>query len=148
MPNDSRSPLTAINNHNGVISNETRLILAVDRITWLPLLYRYNAGNIVDVSTLKATILELSTYGVSIDFSILDAGYYSEKNIKALYAAEIRFITRLSSNLKLYKELVKSHADALESHDNVVFYRVLMLPCSVQNLLRKPALISSPEMSL
>ena len=127
MRNDSRSPLTAINNHNGVISNETRLILVVDRITGLPLLYRYNAGNIVDVSTLKATILELATYGVSVDFSILDAGYYSEKNIKALYAERIRFITRLSPNLKLYKELVKNYADTLESHDNVVFYRERLL---------------------
>ena len=85
MPNDIHFPLTAINNHNGVISNETRLILAVDRITTLPLLFRYNAGNIVDVSTLKSTILELSVYGVNVDFSIPDAGYYSEKNIKALY---------------------------------------------------------------
>jgi hypothetical protein len=127
MPNDCCSPLTAINNHNGVISNETRLILVVDRVTKMPLLYRYNAGNIVDVSTLKATILELETYGVSIDFSILDAGYYSEKNVKALYAARIRFITRLSSNLKLYKELVKSHAGTLESQDNAVFYRERLL---------------------
>lgn len=127
MPNDNQSPLTAINNHNGVISNETRLILVVDRITGLPLLYRYNAGNIVDVSTLKATILELATYGVSVNFSILDAGYYSDKNIRALYAAKIRFITRLSPNLKLYKELVKSYADTLESHDNVVFYRERLL---------------------
>jgi transposase len=127
MPNNSHSPLTAINNHNGVISNETRLILAIDRITSLPLLYRYNAGNIVDVTTLKSTIQELTAYGVSVDFSILDAGYYSEKNIKALYAAEIRFVTRLSTNRKLYKELVKNHAGALQSQDNAVFYRERLL---------------------
>ena len=97
MPNDIRSPLTAINNHNGVISNETRLILAVDRITKLPLLYRYNVGNIIDVSTLKATILELETYGVNVEFSILDAGYYCAKNINSLYAEKIRFITTTKS---------------------------------------------------
>ena len=127
MPNDCHSPLTAISNHNGVISNETRLILAVDRITGLPLLFRYNPGNIVDVSTLKSTILELSTYGVSVDFSILDAGYYCEKNIKSLYAEEIRFITRLSPNLKLYKNLVRCHADTLESPENAIFYRERLL---------------------
>jgi hypothetical protein len=127
MPNDFHFPLTAINCHNGVVSNETRLILAVDRITTLPLLFRYNAGNIVDVSTLKSTILELSAYGVNVDFSILDAGYYSEKNIKALYAEKIRFVTRLSSNRKLYKDLIASHAGNLESNCNAVFYRDRLL---------------------
>ena len=127
MPNDIHFPLTAINNHNGVISNETRLILAIDRITGMPLLYRYNAGNIVDVTTLKSTILELEAYGVNVDFSILDAGYYSEKNIKALYKNHIRFITRLRPNLKLYKELVTANVDGLESRCNAVFYRDRLL---------------------
>jgi hypothetical protein len=127
MPNDIRFPLTAINNHNGVISKETRLILAVDRITKLPLLFRYNAGNIVDVSTLKSTILELSAYGVSIDFSILDAGYYSEKNIKALYTEGIRFVTRLSPNRKLYKDLVTQNIEGLESRIYAVLYRDRLL---------------------
>jgi len=124
MPNDIHFPLTAINNHNGVISNETRLILVVDRLTKLPLLYRYNAGNIVDVSTLKSTILELSAYGVSVDFSILDAGYYSDKNVKSLYADGIRFITRLAPNRKLYKNLVADHAETLESMSNAGFYGI------------------------
>jgi hypothetical protein len=127
MPNDIHFPLTAINNHNGVISNETRLILTIDRITKLPLLFRYNAGNIVDVSTLKSTIMELTSYGVSIDFSILDAGYFSENNIKALYESNIRFVTRLNSNRKLYKDLVNKHIDGLESKANAVFYRERLL---------------------
>jgi len=127
MPNDIHFPLTAVNNHNGVVSNETRLILTIDRITGLPLLYRYNAGNIVDVTTLKSTILELKAYGVNVDFSILDAGYYSEKNIKALYKDSIRFITRLRPNLKLYKELVATNMDRLESRSNAVFYRDRLL---------------------
>jgi hypothetical protein len=127
MPNDINFPLTAVNNHNGVISNEVRLILAVDRITSLPLLYRYNAGNIVDVTTLKSTLLELQAYGVNVDFSILDAGYYSQGNVKALYEDSIRFITRLRSNLTLYKNLVADHVDGLESRRNAVFYRDRLL---------------------
>jgi hypothetical protein len=127
MPNDIDFPLTAINNHNGVISNETRLILAVDRTTGLPLLYRYSAGNIVDVTTLKSTLLELEAYGVNVDFSIVDAGYYSEKNIRALYENNIRFVTRMKPNLKLYKKLVADNIDALESRENAVFYRDRLL---------------------
>jgi hypothetical protein len=141
MPNDIRFPLTAVNNHNGVISNETRLILAIDRITGLPLLYRYNAGNIVDVTTLKSTILELNAYGVNVDFSILDAGYYSEKNIKALYKDSIRFITRLRPNLKLYKALVVENIDGLESRRNAVFYRdrLLFIKCVPTELFGRKA---------
>jgi hypothetical protein len=127
MPNDIDFHLRAINNHNGVISDETRLILAVDRITKLPLLFRYNAGNVVDVSTLKSTIRELSIYGVDVDFSILDAGYYSEKNINMLYAEGIRFVTRLGTNRKLYKELVADHLEGLYSAKNAVFYRDRLL---------------------
>ena len=127
MPNDIHFPITAVNNHYGVISSEARLILVVDRLTKLPLLYQYNAGNIVEVSTLKSTILELSGYGVSVDFSILDAGYYSEKNVEVLYAAGIRFVTRLAPNRKLYKDLVASHIEGLESRNNAVFYRECLL---------------------
>jgi transposase len=136
MPNDIHFPLTAINNHNGVISNETRLILAVDRLTKLPLLYRYNAGNIVDVSTLKSTIMELSAYGVDVDFSILDAGYYSEINVQALYAENITFVTRLAPNRKLYKDMVAGYAEGLESMGNAVFYRerLLYIKCVPINL--------------
>jgi hypothetical protein len=127
MPNDIDFPLTAVNNHNGVISNETRLILAIDRITSLPPLYRYHAGNIVDVTTLKSTILELQAYGVNVDFSILDAGYYSEKNIRELYGDQIRFVTRMKPNLTLYKNLVSENVDGLESRSNAVFYRDRLL---------------------
>jgi hypothetical protein len=131
MPNDIHFPLTAINNHNGIISNETRLILVIDRVTSMPLLYRYNAGNIVDVTTLKSTILELQAYGVDVDFSILDAGYYSETNVIALYNEGIRFITRLRPNLTMYKNLVDDNVEGLESRRYAVFYRdrLLFIKC-------------------
>jgi len=55
--------LTAVNNHNGVISNEARLILVGDRRSGLPLYFRYVAGNIVDVSTLKTMLTEFKCKG-------------------------------------------------------------------------------------
>jgi hypothetical protein len=110
LPNDIRIPITAVNNHNGVISNEARLILVVDRKSGLPLYFRYVAGNIVDVSTLVSTLAELDCSGIDVDYAIVDAGYYSEKNIREMQAAAISFITRLKPNLKLYKALVANHA--------------------------------------
>jgi len=109
LPNDIHMPITAVNNHNGVISNESRLILVVDRRSGLPLYFRYVAGNIVDVSTLVSTLAELDCSGIDIDYAIVDAGYYSEKNIRELQEAMISFITRLKPNLKIYKALVTDH---------------------------------------
>jgi len=75
MPNDIKFPLTAINTHNGVTSNESRLLLVVDRKSGMPLFFRYNAGNIVDVTTLRSTIAELNIFGVDVNYAIVDAGY-------------------------------------------------------------------------
>jgi hypothetical protein len=82
LPNNINFELSAINNHNGQISQETRLIYVIDRETQMPIYFRYNAGNIVDVSTLKNTLAELQGYNIKVNYSILDAGYYSENNIK------------------------------------------------------------------
>jgi len=123
LPNDIRFPLTAVNNHNGVISNEARLVLVIDRQSGLPLYFRYAAGNIVDVATLKTTLSEIRTYGVDIDYAIVDAGYYSEGNIQELQGAQISFVMRLIPNRKLYKELVAKHMAELEDAKNLVKYR-------------------------
>ena len=70
----------------------------------LPIYFRYCPGNVIDVSTLITTIKELKKNGVNTKFSILDAGDYSEENIRRLYYNNISFITRLPVKLKLYKE--------------------------------------------
>ena len=123
MPNDIHFPLSAINNHNGVISNESRLILVVDAKSHMPIYFRYAAGNIVDVTTLKATVAELRRYGIDISQAIIDAGYFSEKNIKELYKSNISFITRMKGNLKLYKTLLAEHKTDLENAKYLVKYR-------------------------
>jgi hypothetical protein len=128
MPNEIRFPLTAMCTHNGVTSNETRLLYVVDRKSGLPLFFRYNAGNIVDVTTLRSTIAELEVFGIDTDFAILDSGYYSEGNIRSLYGngspnKAIPFLTRLGSNRKLYKELVAGHVDDLASSKYMLMQR-------------------------
>jgi hypothetical protein len=123
LPNDIKFPLSAVNNHNGVISNEARLILVVDRITGMPLYFRYAAGNIIDVSTLKTTLKELAAYGVDVNYAVVDAGCFSEDNIKELNKFNIPYITRLVSNRRLYKKLLAEHANDMENAQNMVSYR-------------------------
>jgi hypothetical protein len=122
LPNAIRFPLTAVSNHNGDIEREVRLIFVVHEPTGLPIYFRFCPGNIVDVSTLLRTIAELKHSGVNTKFAILDAGYYSRENIQELYAAGVSFVTRLKENTKLYRQLVREHAQALTSKENLVSY--------------------------
>jgi transposase len=113
LQNDIKIQYTQISNHNGQINNEARLIYVIDRKTKMPIYYRLIAGNIIDVSTLKKILDDLKLYDIDVNFAILDAGYYSEDNIKQLFANKINFITRLIGNRLIYKELVASNYDKI-----------------------------------
>lgn len=131
LPNSIHFPLTAISNHNGEINNEIRLIYVTHQETGLPIYFRYSPGNVVDVSTLTRTIAELKANGVNTKFSILDASYYTEENIRALYTQKISFITRLKENRKVYKQLLAEHMDTLQRGENFVSYndRYVYIEC-------------------
>jgi transposase len=122
LPNSIRFPLTAVSNHNGEISNEVRLIYVSQQETGLPIFFRYCPGNVVDVSTLTRTIDELKAHGINTKLAILDAGYYSDENIKELYSGKISFVTRMKENRKLYKSLVESHIPDIERKENLIGY--------------------------
>jgi len=105
--------LAAVNTHGGKTSRETRLILAVDTATSMPLFFRYASGNIVDVTTLKATIAELAQYGIETRLTIVDAGYFSDGNAKSLLENGIAFLTRLQPNRVIFKDLLKDNIHEL-----------------------------------
>lgn len=118
LPNSIHFPLTAISNHNGEINKEVRLIYVVQQETGLPIYFRYCPGNVIDVSTLIRTMAELKACNINTKFAILDAGYYDDKNITALYKNNVSFVTRLKENLKLYKKLVAEHLPTIECREN------------------------------
>ena len=126
LPNETHMPLTAWSHRE----QETKLLMVIDRISGNPLYFRYTAGNVVDVSTLTSTFAELEQLGVKTSFALVDAGYYSESNIRELYLNHISFLTRLPSGRTLYKSLLKEHTD-VESAANVVVYgkRALYVKC-------------------
>jgi len=115
LENASKMSLTQINNHNGEISMEIRLIYVIDRRNGMPIYFRYCPGNIVDVTTLCTTLAELAQYNISTDYAIVDAGYVSEGNIKELFQNDIHFVTRLAPNRVIFKDLAKNElSDLLE----------------------------------
>lgn len=122
LPNDIDIELTSVNNHNGIISNEIRLIYIVDQNTGMPIYFRYISGNVIDVSTLYNTLRELEIFNIDIKFLILDAGYYSESNLANLFSLNIPFLVRMVPNRVLYKKLVSEHSFDLLKTKNLCFY--------------------------
>jgi transposase len=122
LPNDVDIPLTKVNNHNGVISNEIRLIFVVESNTGLPIYYRYVPGNIVDVSTLNMVINELKQYKIYINHAIVDAGYYSANNLLLLHRNKIPFVTRMTENLIDTKYLIAKYAPTIKNMENHISY--------------------------
>jgi hypothetical protein len=122
LPNDIKSYLTSVNNHNGVISNEIRLIYVVDKNTKLPILFRYVPGNIIDNSTFITTINTLITYGIEVELVIMDAGYTSLENLAQLISLNIPFITIMTQNRNEYKILMQNYGQKLYDPENAIFY--------------------------
>lgn len=122
LDNASKMSITQLNNHNGELSMEVRLIYVIDRRNGMPVYFRYCPGNIVDVSTLCTTMAELSQYDVSIDYAIVDAGYFSEGNVKELYQNKVHFVTRLAPNRKIYKQAAKDTSSDILSSKYAVRY--------------------------
>jgi len=135
LENKIHFPLAAVNTHGGKTSRETRLILAVDGMSSMPLFFRYAAGNIVDVTTLKATIAELAQYGVETKLVIVDAGYFSDKNAKSLLDNGISFLTRVQPNRVIFKDLLKENINELTDikyltryHQRLVYIKRIEMP--------------------
>jgi transposase len=115
-------PLTEWGRSGEEIDTQIRFLLAVDKQSGFPLYFRSLPGNIVDVSAMQNTISELKQYGVNNAFVYSDAGFFSEDNIKELYANEIQFLTRLPATRTIYRDLIHTHAKNLESLTNGVRY--------------------------
>ena len=120
LPNSARMPLTAVSSHNGRVSEECRLTYVLEQSTGLPVYLRVAAGNVVDVTTLERTFAELRAAGMPASWAVLDAGYWSEGNVRAMDAAGIRFLTRLKPNVRACKDAVAGGLATVREADKLV----------------------------
>jgi Transposase len=120
LPNQIHFPFNAWGYDDGEIDKQVRFLFVVDKDSSLPLFFRYLPGNVVDVSTLGTTVEELKKLGVKTSFFLLDAGFFSEDNIKGLQREKVDFLMRMPSGKLIYKELIKRETGDLESFDNAV----------------------------
>jgi len=150
LPNQIRFPFNAWGYNDGGIDKQIRFLFVIDKKNDLPLFFRYLPGNVVDVSSLNVTIEELKQCNVTNSYILLDAGFFSEDNIKGLRGEEIDFLTRLPSSRKVYKKLVKEEVKDLECFDNAVRYgkRALFIKRKKVDLYGKSAyayIVLDPE---
>ena len=122
LPNDASLPITSVNNHNGIISLEFRLIYVFQQKTGLPLFFRYVSGNVIDATTVKRTVEEMKGLGVNTKFALLDSGYYNGKNADVLIEAGISFISRVGKTHGIYKTARAELRETLETKENLVKY--------------------------
>ncbi len=136
MPNQIHFPFNTWGYNDGGIDKQIRFLFVIDKKSSLPLYFRYLPGNIVDVSSLTTTIEELKKYDIKSSFALVDAGFYSEDNIKELYTEKIDFLTRLPSRRTLYKDLIKEAVPDIETFKNAVKYgdRILFIKQKKVNL--------------
>jgi len=76
----------------------------------------------VDVTTLCATLAELRQYSIAIDYAIVDAGYCGEENVRELYKNQVRFLTRVAPNRRLFKDIAKEYLPNLMASTNALRY--------------------------
>lgn len=122
LPNQICFPFNAWGYGDSSMDKQIRFLFVVDRNSSLPLFFRYLPGSVVDVSTLGTTVEELKKLGIRASFVLLDAGFFSEDNIKGLYKEHIDFLIRLPSKLLIYRELIERETGKLESFSNAVRY--------------------------
>lgn len=121
LSNEVNMSVTDWGYHNGGVEYEARLVLVVERLSELPLFFRYVVGNVGDVSTLVTTVLEMKKHGFTILSVLIDAGYYSEAILKLFFDAGVSFFICLSFNCVVYKDVVAQNMDVESSRFVVVF---------------------------
>jgi len=114
LPNQIHMPFSQWGRSGEEIDKQIRFLLVVDKKTEEPLFFRYVPGSILDVSCLKETLLEMKKFQIKQSSVCIDAGFFSEDNIKELFVEEIDFVTRLPKNRVLYTSLINNERKDLE----------------------------------
>lgn len=122
LPNQIHMPLTAWGLSSEEIDKQIRFLLIVDKDTKNPLFFRLLPGNMLDVSTLRNTLDELERYNIKNSFVYVDAGFFSEENVREMYEHKVQFLTRLPSLRIIYKQLIEKDLHDIESIQYAVRY--------------------------
>jgi transposase len=122
LPSAINSSLNAWGHTASGIEKNVTCLLLVDKTSKLPIFFRAIPGSIADVSTLKITLDEIAQLGLQTSQAIFDAGYFSEDNIKYLCEQKINFVSRMPKSRCVFKSLITTAGNNIESASNAVVY--------------------------
>ncbi len=122
LPNEIGIGITDWGYSDSEINKQMKLISVIDRDSGMPMYYRYVGGNIVDVKVLSLTIEEIRKYGIGSSVVIVDAGFFSEENLREMNGRGIDYLIRVPSGRVFYKELITGHGVDIERAKNAVRY--------------------------
>ena len=93
---------------------QLNLALLFGEDSGLPFYYRKLPGNISDVSTVRTLLDELEALGYKKVKLVFDRGFYSRKNVNALFADHRKFIVGTKLNLTYVKEVLDEERENLK----------------------------------
>src|SRR5665647_3413268 len=99
--------------------SQINLALLFGEESGLPFYYRKLPGNITDVKTVKQLMAEFDVMGYKKVSVVLDRGFYSQKNINALYQNHQKFIICVKLNLKYVKDVLEEERENLQVWSNL-----------------------------
>ncbi len=76
LPNEGRLVVIRWNKHNGISSNEIRLIYVVQQLSGLPLFFRYVSGNLNNGSSIEQILNKMEAMKIDAKFSIVEISVY------------------------------------------------------------------------
>ena len=97
---------------------QINLALLYGQTSNLPLYYRKLAGNITDVKSVKALLVDLDYLGYSNIKLVMDRGFYSSENINALYANHLKFLVATKVSLNFVKKEIQEVHSSMRSWEN------------------------------
>lgn len=104
-------------NRNGERLPQINLGMLFGQDSGLPAYYRRLPGSISDVSTLKNTIASLNYAGQKALMFVMDRGFYSEKNVDALFDNRMSFVLSIPHR-KWIEELYRTNRETIQSYTN------------------------------
>ncbi len=126
LPNQIGIESTQWGYSSETVDEEIKLLLVMDRERNRPLYFRYIPGSILDVSSLETTNKEMEDLGIKSSMTIMDAGFFSEDNIRSMLNKNMDFLIRVPANRTIYRECIESINDMEDPERSVIYAKRIM----------------------
>jgi len=105
-------------NKDGEHLAQIKLALLLGQRSGLPAYYRKLPGNITDVMTIANLLAGIDYLDLKKTKIVMDRGFYSTKNVNALYKAHFKFIIGAKISLKFIQDQLKTERTDFDRREN------------------------------